>query len=230
MSQDHDRSANPLIFISIFRIGTNFDKYTPFYDSPVVAGSHITIAPLKPAKRRKDMLQPYFSKAAIQRLEPTIKSKITRMIELMSKAAITNQHIDLTYAYRCLTIDVITDYCFQKSFNSLEAKDFKDPLAHTFVVLSKNARFEKYLQGVSKIAHWLVLNLPPSFIKWVSPELGSIRELRDVSLAQWTNSQYEITDIRRSTARDRSDTAPSEPERSIRFNSRVNHIQQDDKS
>ncbi len=173
----------PLTVIRIFRIGTNFDRYSPFYDSPVVAGSHITIAPLKPAKRCKDMLQPYFSKAAIQRLEPAIKAKVYRMIELMSQMAQNHQHIDLTYAYRCLTIDIITDYCFQKPFNSLEAKDFIDPLAHTFVVLLKNARFEKYLQSVAKTAHWLIQNLPSTFVEWMSPELGSIRELKDVSLA-----------------------------------------------
>lgn len=128
------------------------------------------------------MFQPYFSKAAIQRLEPVIKAKVSRMVEQMRESGKNDQSVNLSYAYRCLTIDIITDYCFAKSFDAIEAKDFKFPVAHAMAVLSRNARFEKYLPWISSAAFHLISTMPLDLLRRLSPELLSVRALQDVSL------------------------------------------------
>ena len=136
----------------------------------------------KPAKQRRDMLQPYFSKAAIQRLEPLIKGKVSRFLALMCEAGTHGRSVNLSYAYRCLSIDVITDYCFQKPFEALESEDFKDPFAHAFFILTEFVRFEKYFPKTTAFTHKLITRLPRSIARRMSSELNTIQALQDVSL------------------------------------------------
>ena len=127
------------------------------------------------------MFQSYFSKASIQRLEPTIVAKVSRLVNLMCEAAAKNEIVDLAYAYRCLTIDNVADYCFGKSFGALEATNFKDPLAHALLILTSMGRLEKYFPKTLQTISTLMMKLPRSVVARLSPELGSVRGLEDVS-------------------------------------------------
>jgi hypothetical protein len=92
-----------------------------------VKESLFSIASVKEAKRRKDMLQPYFSKAAVVRSERMIQDKIVEFLKLLRTAASENKPVDLSLGFSCLVADVITQYCYQKSFGALDAPDFRFP-------------------------------------------------------------------------------------------------------
>ena len=74
------------------------------------------------------MYQSSFSKAAIQRVEFLIQNQVTKFLAIMKQAATDDRVVNLTYGYRCLTADVIMDYCYQKPFGAMDAPDFKFPL------------------------------------------------------------------------------------------------------
>lgn len=167
---------------SVFRIGTKFDKDPAFYNASSVEGSHLNMTALPPAKARKDMFQPYFSKASIGRLEPAIQAKVSRFVELVWQAGVTNEVVDLSYAFSCLTVDIITDYCFQKSPDALEAESFEDAIVAAFMRLVTAGRFEKYVPAViDKVTYRLLTSLPRSVVAWMAPDLGNIQRLENVS-------------------------------------------------
>lgn len=70
--------AHCLTQARIYKSGTKFDKDGVFYASVLVDHSLFNVTDRSAAKTRKDMFQPYFSKAAIQRLESTIKAKVAK--------------------------------------------------------------------------------------------------------------------------------------------------------
>lgn len=60
---------------------------------------------------RKTALHPYFSKAAITRLEPRLQNQLRLMCKQMAKFAKPGEVLDVGTAYTALTLDIITDYC-----------------------------------------------------------------------------------------------------------------------
>lgn len=116
-------------------MGTKFDKDPHMYSIPSLNGSLFNIWDLKTAKARKDMFQPYFSKAAIQRVETLIQDKVSKFLDVLKKAVVDNKVIDLSLGYRCLTADVVMNYCYQSPLRALHAPDFKFPLV---MALDKN--------------------------------------------------------------------------------------------
>lgn len=98
----------------------------------------------------------------------------------MQNACRGNKTVDLSYAFRCLTIDIITMYCFQKSFDALHAPEFKDPTIAAFDTLQSSNQFGKYLPWMDRLTFQLVDLLPPGMLKAMSPDLGFVKYLRDV--------------------------------------------------
>ena len=128
------------------------------------------------------MFQSYFSKAAIARLEPAIQEKVSTFVAHLCESARTDKVVDLSYAFRCLTLDIITTYCFQKSFDSMDAPDFKDPTIEAFMTLAGSQRIGKYFPWIEAPAFKLVNFLSPKNLRALSPELGYVKGLLDVSV------------------------------------------------
>lgn len=126
-SYSYEAASKWLTHFRIFRSGTKFDKDIALYDIPILKESLFSIASVKEAKRRKDMLQPHFSKAALVRSERMIHDKIAKFLKMLQTAASENKAIDLSLGFSCLAADVVTQYCYQQSFGALDAPDFRFP-------------------------------------------------------------------------------------------------------
>jgi cytochrome P450 len=73
---------------------------------------------------RRGALNPFFSTAAIARIEPTIHALAKRLADRMATCAARDEAIPLFYAYRCLTVDLISEYAFGKQLGMLERADW----------------------------------------------------------------------------------------------------------
>lgn len=126
------------------------------------------------------MYQPYFSRAAIQRLEGSIHEKVNKFLDALQKAAKSSKNVDLTLGYKCLTADVIMGYSFQKTFGALDAPDFLFRPIQDLEQLFTSAPFAWYFPNfVNAISHILV-NLPRSLIERIIKPLAATFEIQDV--------------------------------------------------
>jgi cytochrome P450 len=82
--------------------------------------------------------------------------------------------IDMLFALRCFTIDMVTQFCFAKSVNAINAPDYKAPIVEamhtsnpTFVMLKHFPLFRKTLFG-----------LPPWLAIKASPETAGLTNLQ----------------------------------------------------
>lgn len=112
----------------IYKTGTKFDKFKDHYGSPFFKGALIAMPDHRTSKARKDMLQMYFSKAAIARLEPLIMAHIAKLLNILRQAAQEQKSIDLNMGYRCLTSDIVMDYSYQTPLGALDSPNFHFPL------------------------------------------------------------------------------------------------------
>ena len=165
----------------VYKIGTKFDKDPHFYCNPFFDGCLLNISDLKSAKHRKDMFSPYFSKAAIGRLEPLLKGCVTKFLNVMVQAGKDHKVVDLNYGYRCLTADVIMDYCYQKPFGALDAPDFQFPLIVALDSSAQAGQWDKYFVKTFALVTAIIQALPYNVANFILPPMVSVRWMRAVS-------------------------------------------------
>lgn len=73
---------------------------------------------------RRNALNPFFSVAAIAKIEPTIHALVDRLAARMAACAQKDEPIPLFYAYRCLTVDMISEYAFGKQLGLIDRADW----------------------------------------------------------------------------------------------------------
>ena len=73
---------------------------------------------------RRGALNPFFSKQSVTRLEPMIRDTVTKLCQRLESARKTGEVINMGHAYAALTMDIITQYSFAKSYGCLDAPDF----------------------------------------------------------------------------------------------------------
>jgi hypothetical protein len=69
-------------------------------------------------------LNPFFSKRSVSNLAPFIQDIVELLCTRFDEAIKTREPINLRFAYAALTVDIMGEYCFSKSYNSVLIPDF----------------------------------------------------------------------------------------------------------
>jgi hypothetical protein len=151
-----------------------------FYASVLVDHSLFNMTDRSAAKIRKDMFQPYFSKGAIQRLESMIKCKVQHFLKALGGASSGHKAMDMSLGFSCLTADVVTQYCNQKSLGALDAPDFQfRPIMQIMEVLETSV-YSWYVPNVLRGVTNLMALLPLSFVEKYMPPVAAINWVQAV--------------------------------------------------
>ena len=140
-------------------MSSRFTKYWANYYNDGANGFH-NVLDSKDVKPWRDPYQPYFSKAAITRLEPLIHNRIKKFLSVLDLAASVDKPIDLSMGYRSLTSDVITSYIFgDNGFEVLNSQDFRSPSLEAS-------------EQVFEFVQWSVYF--PRFMRWLTRQLQKL--------------------------------------------------------
>ena len=131
------------------------------------------------------MLMPYFSKASIARLCPSLEEKIRTLIGQLENFALKGKEgkggdVDMSRAYACLTCDAIMDYCYGRAGGALQAPGFEYAFTEGLEVMSANGRWDKYVRRLGVVVLRLMLVMPVQVVEMVSAPMGLVRVWVDV--------------------------------------------------
>lgn len=143
-------------------------------------GSFFNVRETKDAKAVKDMYQPYFSRAAIQRLEGLIHAKVNQFVDTLLGAAKSSAVVDLTLGYKCLTADVVMGYCYQKTFGALDVPDFHFQLIEDLEELFQTAPLAWYFPGFVNALSRVLPKLPRTVIQKIMKPMLATFEIQKV--------------------------------------------------
>ncbi|KAF5355464.1 hypothetical protein D9758_006320 [Tetrapyrgos nigripes] len=164
--------SDPQAFADIYTNGTTFAKSSLLYDSffHSYESSHGYVD-LHEARVRRGMLNPFFSRRAILKLRYVIQGKIDRLITRIKEYP-KGRPIDLSFAFRSLTMEIITEYCFSASYDALEYPDFRHPLVVVFQELIQNFWLSKYFTTPMRLfassPTWLLLKMNPGMLDYIN--------------------------------------------------------------
>lgn len=166
-------------------------KAPDFYDS--FHTPHTLFAETNPVlhKERRKLLNPYFSKQSVTKLDGIFYSKANAMANKLRRLYTEGgkqdlvRPVDMYTAVRCTTVEVISEYAFGLPVNMIEeSRDtFHSEFLDTFDIASEFI-IEGYHRPVAVGSRFaLVSLLPKKLAKWFDPRALKLGELQSVSLA-----------------------------------------------
>jgi hypothetical protein len=129
-------------------------------------------------RRRRAALNPFFSKAAVARLEPEIQQLVNQLCGRLMEFQASGKPADLGLAFAALTADVVTEYSFGKAYECLKAPDFNPQLYEAVQANVKTTVLAKQFGWIVPLSrslpHWMVKAFNPLMMQMVYfAEVGS---------------------------------------------------------
>ncbi|KIK54973.1 hypothetical protein GYMLUDRAFT_176346 [Collybiopsis luxurians FD-317 M1] len=162
----------------IYSRGTTLTKEPHFYSGFLAHApeSSMVFSDPQKARHRRNLLAPSFSRQAVMKLEYTIQKKVDQLVALLEENYNSlDSSVTMAFAYRSLTTDIITEYCFANSTNTLA-----DPnLSHPLVLETRNLVRRAWIQIYFPFTIHLTTSLPKKLILWLFPNFTTIMDVQE---------------------------------------------------
>ena len=123
ITPDEIHLSDPDNYERIHHVGSKYSKCPQFYGSfGLEYGSFITPSN-EVHRQRRGQLNPLFSRKKVLELEDVVQSKAEKLCSLLDKKFSVGLPLGLHHGFRAISVDVITDYGFNKCYDLLDKSD-----------------------------------------------------------------------------------------------------------
>ncbi|GAD93895.1 benzoate 4-monooxygenase cytochrome P450, putative [Paecilomyces variotii No. 5] len=150
------------------------EKYVGFVAHFGTPQSMVTTINHDHHRLRRGLLNSYFSKRSVMRLEPLIQENIDKLSKRFGAAGKSGAIIRLDAAFTALTMDIITHYSYGKSYNYLDEDDFKLSWKEAVLEASANGAMLRHFPFVLTISK----SMPPWLLKKLDPQAAVLLEIQ----------------------------------------------------
>jgi cytochrome P450 len=126
---------------------------------------------------RRSAIAPYFSTAMISRLEPMLSTLVTKLCSRIEEYRQSGQPVSLRSAYSAFTTDVVSKYCFNKTWERLEHPDFDKEWREALFETGKSLNLMKQAPWLYRV----VRAMPVGFVEWLAPTFKMLFAFENVS-------------------------------------------------
>ncbi|OAP59663.1 hypothetical protein AYL99_06961 [Fonsecaea erecta] len=142
------------------------DKYAPFSARFGTDDTFFT-APLQEDHRRlRNAVAPFFSKRKIMDFQPVVRAKLRKLCSRVQEYAGTDRVLPLHRAWTAYAGDVVTEFCFAKSYDHLDSPEFKETFHEAMHAACESSsmlmQFPWLWPVMNSLPDWLVLRLEPN--------------------------------------------------------------------
>lgn len=128
-------------------------------------------------RRRRAPLNPFFSRASVQKLEPMIKDVVERLCSRLEGFRETQEPVNLRHAFAAVTMDVITDYTFGTSYKCLDEPDFAPIWPDSVDSVSEQSHLNKQMPWILEMMRmtplWIVERMNPHIMRLIRFQMVS---------------------------------------------------------
>jgi cytochrome P450 len=171
--------SDPENYEKIYHVGSKFWKSPNFYGSLGLKTAAVTTIPNDLHRVRRAAISPLFSRKVVLDLEGVVQSKVEKLCRRLSETLRVGKPMDLHHGFRAVSVDVITDYAFDKSYDLLDSPnlgtEFFDALRGMVPAFWVFQQFP-FTQNLSRM-------LPPWLLVKMSPEMATLVRLQSVNAA-----------------------------------------------
>lgn len=119
--------SDPSAFDAIYR-DIRFIKDARFYDPFNNKTSSFGHSDIQAAKKRGNLIRPFFSKRSILQFEHIIQQTVDRFVISLSKKFAANEVVNIYNGFLSVTMEVVTAYCYGESYHAIEDPNYRLPI------------------------------------------------------------------------------------------------------
>ena len=127
-------------------------------------------------RMRRNAVAPFFSKALVQQLEPSVQAMVDKLIIRLGTFKGTGGVVNMIDMYTSLTADIICQYAFAAPYGYLDQPDFAPFWHRAMMDASEGFHFFKQFSWIESTMR----KIPPSIVLMMVPQLGALFLLTDV--------------------------------------------------
>ncbi|KAH1415788.1 hypothetical protein KXX16_008908 [Aspergillus fumigatus] len=163
----------PSVYSEIYNASNKWDKEESLYHSFGEDRSSFGFLTYNEAKERKDVLNRLFSKKAVADVQGLVLEKVLKLCD--SFETLGSKPADLFYAYRCMSVEVITYLCFGNNLDAITAPDYEAP-----VIKAMDSSLPVFVGFKhSWLLKEMIMNCPPKLSKLISPATAGLVDLQE---------------------------------------------------
>lgn len=123
ITPDEVHLSDPENYEKIYHVGSKYAKSAAYYGAMSMGTSHFVTMDNEEHRRKRSRLNPFFAKKKIVELEDVVQSHALKLCDMTADKFAKGEAMDLHHGFRAVSVDVITDYALNRSYNLLAAPD-----------------------------------------------------------------------------------------------------------
>jgi cytochrome P450 len=158
-------------------VGSKYTKARTYYGALMVPHSTFGAESNSIHKIKRARLNPMFSRRQVLELEDVVQGTVAKVVRLTRAAEAAGQPVDLHHMFRCVSVDVISEYAFDRSYALLDTPDL-------------GAHFFAMVRGIGP-AMWFFQQFPPLRDVALTIPLGVMERYMGPAMRQVATLQRE---------------------------------------
>jgi cytochrome P450 len=175
ITPDEVHLIDPSNYELINFVGSKWPK-SDFYDTFAVGYSTFSTRSPDLHRIRRSALSPFFSRKMVLELEGIVQDKASRLISRAKNAFAAGQALNLHFAFRSISVDVISEYAFSQCYDFLDRPD----LGEEFFGMVQRASHTMWVFQQSPALRKFALSLPRRVASFLSPPVGQTLRMKEV--------------------------------------------------
>ncbi|KAI9830709.1 MAG: hypothetical protein M1826_004538 [Phylliscum demangeonii] len=168
---------------TIYHVGSKYGKDGAFYAIFGVTRSAFATADNELHRRRRAPMAPFFSRKMVLGLEAVVQGKVRKLCRIVARQLAAGQSVDLHHGFRAVSVDIITDYAFDRCDDLLDQPGFGIGFFDGMESMVRNAWLFLELPGLMA----LTKATPIWVAAWLKPSMGTMlrnqARIKDVIVA-----------------------------------------------
>jgi cytochrome P450 len=177
ITPDEVHLSDPDNYEKIYYVGSKYPKERNYYGAMSCGDSSFTTMGNEEHRVKRSRLNPFFSKKKILELEDVIQLYAKKLCDMVGRKFEKGEEMDLHHGFRAVSVDVITDYALNKSYNLLESPDLGEEFANMWDGLGPTMWMFQQWPPVMTLAN----SMPEWMASAMSGPLKSMFQLQAVS-------------------------------------------------
>jgi hypothetical protein len=156
-------------------VGSKYSK-SDLYDAFGMGYSTFTTKDTETHRLRRGALNPFFSRKMVLHLEKIVQDKAEKLSAMAFEAFASGRPLNLFYGFRCMSVDVVTEYAFAECYDMLDRADMGVPFFDMIQGLGPNMWVFQQWPGLLKFAN----SLPEAVAKRMSAPIAHVLDMKAV--------------------------------------------------
>ncbi|KAH9057597.1 putative P450 monooxygenase [Lactarius vividus] len=165
LTPDELHFSNPAAYNDIYNNRNKWDKDNLLYRTFDMDMSTVGSIHYSDAKRRRDVLAPFFSRTSILQMQDIVQARVNVFCDALAHQFAAGKSSDIFLGSHCFSIDLVMAFCYAKDWNATKVPNFQSDIVLASQAVLPIITMRKYSSTLVKMMRYIP--------NWFGKKVGS---------------------------------------------------------